>query len=164
VGVAATWAVVIDESGHEVRRERLPEGDRALRRRLLLRNPFHHGSMMIRRDALVAAGGYRDDYGHNEDYDLWRRIARSWELAAVPEILYGYRIHHAAVTRTDAGRRVAERERLRDELWREPALAGAVGGEHDRTEALALAREAMHRRRPLLAARSLADALKARPA
>ncbi len=131
----------------------LPGEDAALRRRLLLRNPFTHGSVIIRRAALDAAGGYRPDYGANEDYDLWRRLARSWELAALPEVLYRYRRHGQATTATDPGR-VAERERLRDELWHEPALLGALWGERDYTEASALAREALRRRRPRAAVRA----------
>jgi len=143
---------VIDGAGIRVDEIVLPSEDRSLRRRLLLRNPFTHGSVVIRRSALDSVGGYRADYGANEDYDLWRRLARSWELAAIPEILYRYRRHPGATTATDP-ERVAQRERLRNELWREPELTRALWGEPDSTEARALAREALRRRRPLAAAR-----------
>jgi glycosyltransferase involved in cell wall biosynthesis len=136
----------------------LPPDDASLRRRLLLRNPFTHGSVVIRRRALDAAGGYRSDYGANEDYDLWRRLARDWELAALPEILYRYRRHGAATTATDP-ERVAQRERLRDELWHEPALLRALWGESDYAEARALAREGLRRRRPRAALRAAAGYL-----
>jgi len=127
VGMAATWVAVIDEDGRELRREVLPSAHQDLARRLLLRNPFQHGSVLLRREAIEAIGGYRADYGANEDYDLWRRLARSWELACVPEVLYRYRVHPGAVTQTDP-ERVARRELLRDELWREyEARRYAVG-------------------------------------
>jgi glycosyltransferase involved in cell wall biosynthesis len=169
VGMAATWVAVIDERGRELRREVLPSDDRDLSRRLLLRNPFQHGSVVVRREALEAAGGYRDDYGANEDYDLWRRIAASWELACVPEVLYRYRVHSGAVTQT-AGERVAARERLRTELWRAYGSGRYdVGGTVARARAAepevrsgleadqrALAREALRRRRLRIAAKALA--------
>jgi glycosyltransferase involved in cell wall biosynthesis len=172
VGMAATWTAVIDEEGRELRREVLPPAHEDLARRLLLRNPFQHGSVVVRRDALEAAGGYRDDYGANEDYDLWRRLARSWELACVPEVLYRYRVHAGAVTQTDP-ERIAQRERLRDELWRDyDARAYDVRGTIARARAAeleiragleadqrALAREALRRGRPVLAAKALAAAL-----
>jgi glycosyltransferase involved in cell wall biosynthesis len=161
VGLVASWVVVVDEEGRELERRSLPEADRDLRRRLLLRNPFQHGSVTIRREAFDHAGGYRADYGHNEDYDLWRRIARRWRLAVVPEFLYAYRLHSSAVTRVDPDR-IALREVLRDELWRERSLVCALGGETDRAEARALAREALRRTRPALAARTILDALRAR--
>ena len=151
----------MDEAGRALDSWLLPADDEALRRRLLLRNPFAHGSVVIRRRAFDDAGGYRSDYGANEDYDLWRRIARDWALVAVPEVLYRYREHPSAVTKTDVAQRVASRERLRDELWREPGLVGALQGERDRAEARALMREAVTRRRPRLAATALRNVLSA---
>jgi glycosyltransferase involved in cell wall biosynthesis len=133
----------------------LPDDDAALRRRLLLRNPFAHGAVAVRAEAVARAGGYRADYGANEDYDLWRRIARDWQLGAVPEILYRYREHPGAVTRSRVDERVESRERLRDELWRDPALLRALGRDGDPAEARALLREALRRRRPGLALRVL---------
>lgn len=169
VGMVATWTIVIDGHGRELRREVLPAEHVDLARRLLLRNPFQHGSVLLRRDALAAAGGYRADYGANEDYDLWRRLARSWELACVPDTLYRYRVHSRAVTHTDP-KRVALRERLRDELWREydggsyevsATVARARVAEPDLRRDLeadqrALAREALRRGRPAVAAKALA--------
>jgi glycosyltransferase involved in cell wall biosynthesis len=171
-GMIATWVAVIDEEGRELRREVLPSEHEDLARRLLLRNPFQHGSVLLRRDALEAVGGYRADYGANEDYDLWRRLARSWELACVPEVLYRYRLHPAAVTQTDP-ERIAQRERLRDELWRDyDPRAYDVRGTIARARAAepavradlvadqrALAREAIRRRRPRMAAKALAASL-----
>jgi glycosyltransferase involved in cell wall biosynthesis len=133
----------------------LPDDDAALRRRLLLRNPFTHGAVAVRAEAVRRAGGYRPDYGANEDYDLWRRIAREWELGAIPEVLYRYREHPGAVTRSRVEERVESRERLRDELWRDQALLRAVCRDRDPTEARALLREAVRRRRPALALRVL---------
>src|SRR5207247_949897 len=171
-GMVATWVAVVDEEGRELRRQVLPPAREDLARRLLLRNPFQHGSVLLRRDALEAAGGYRGDYGANEDYDLWRRLARSWELACAPEVLYRYRVHAGAVTQTDPNR-IARRERLRAELWRDyDARAYDVRGTVARARAAepeiragleadqrALAREALRRGRPVLAAKALAAAL-----
>jgi glycosyltransferase involved in cell wall biosynthesis len=150
----------IDAAGRVTGSWSLPVDDAALRRRLLLRNPFTHGAVVLRRAAVEAAGGYRTDYGANEDYDLWRRLAREWRLGAVPEALYRYRVHPEAVTKTRVEERVSARERLRDELWRDPALLGALHGEEDAVEARALSREALRRRRLALGARLAARAIR----
>jgi glycosyltransferase involved in cell wall biosynthesis len=160
VAVVGCAIETIDEGGGVTGSWSLPADDAALRRRLLLRNPFTHGAVLLRRSAVEAAGGYQEGYGANEDYDLWRRIARDWRLGAVPEVLYRYRVHPAAVTKTRVEERIAARERLRDELWREPALLRALGGERELAEARALAREALRRRRLALGARLAADALR----
>jgi glycosyltransferase involved in cell wall biosynthesis len=149
---------VIDEAGVRMKEIVLPPDDASLRRRILLRNPFTHGSVVLRRAALDSVGGYRADYGANEDYDLWRRLAREWELAALPDILYRYRRHAAAATVTDP-ERISQRERLRTELWQEPMLLRALWGERDSAEAKALTREAVRRRRPRAALRAAAGYL-----
>jgi glycosyltransferase involved in cell wall biosynthesis len=130
IGLVGCGFETIDESGRTLDSWLLPADDGGLRRR-----------------ALENAGGYRSDYGANEDYDLWRRIARAWRLAAVPEVLYRYREHGEGVTKGDVGERVGSRERLRDELWREPALLRALRGERDGAERRALVHEALRRRR-----------------
>ena len=154
IGLVGCGIETIDGEGRVTGAWLLPAEDAGLRRRLLLRNPFAHGSVAIRRAALVVAGGYNGDYGSNEDYDLWRRIARGWRLAAVPEVLYRYREHADAVTKSGVDERVEDRERLRDELWREPALLRALRGERDRAERRALVHEALRRRRYVAALRA----------
>jgi len=160
VAVVGCAIETIDDAGRVTASWSLPDDDGALRRRLLLRNPFTHGAVLLRRSAVEAVGGYREGYGANEDYDLWRRIARGWRLAAVPEVLYRYRVHPSAVTKTRVEERIVARERLRDELWREPALLRALDGERELAEARALVREALRRRRPVLGARLAAGALR----
>jgi glycosyltransferase involved in cell wall biosynthesis len=168
LGLVATWVSVIDAAGRELREHVLPERHGDLARRLLLRNPFQHGSVVLRRSVLDRVGPYRGDYGHNEDYDLWRRLARVAELGCVPETLYRYRVHGEAVTQQDRGDRVERRERLRDELWTDlrdrdyrlgdvarPPYRGQVLQSHT-ADQRALAREALRRRRYRLAAKALA--------
>jgi glycosyltransferase involved in cell wall biosynthesis len=154
IGLVGCGVETIDADGRATGSWIIPDDDAGLRRRLLLRNPFAHGSVAIRRAALDALGGYNGRYGANEDYDLWRRIAREWRLAAVPEVLYLYREHPEAVTKSGVGERVDARERLRDELWREPALLRALRGERDGAERRALVHEALRRRRYVSALRA----------
>jgi len=48
----------------------------------------HHGSAMFRRDAYLAAGGYREAFRVAQDIDLWIRLAARGTFAVVPEVLY----------------------------------------------------------------------------
>ena len=52
-----------------------------------------HPTVMARRDALRAAGGYRAGFVPAEDYDLWLRMAESEGLANLPETVLHYRVH-----------------------------------------------------------------------
>ena len=66
-------------------------------------NNYIDAMALIRRDALLAAGGYAvlaDDHGL-EDYDLWCRFAElGLEGVFVPELICEYRVHAASMVRT----------------------------------------------------------------
>ena len=49
----------------------------------------HHGSAMFRRDAYLAAGGYRPQFRFAQDLDLWiRMVSRGASVGIVDEVLY----------------------------------------------------------------------------
>lgn len=57
-----------------------------------------HPTVMMRRAAVIAAGGYANDYPHVEDLDLFLRLAEIGELANLPEVLLSYRVHAKSVS------------------------------------------------------------------
>jgi glycosyltransferase involved in cell wall biosynthesis len=64
-------------------------------------SPLCHPSTMMRRAALLAVGGYRDD-AWAEDYDLWLRLdAAGYGLAKVPRVLFRWRMRPDSLTWTD---------------------------------------------------------------
>jgi len=52
-----------------------------------------HPSVMMRRDAVLAVGGYRQKCEWAEDYDLFLRLAEKGRLSNLPETLLKYRQH-----------------------------------------------------------------------
>jgi len=73
--------------------------------------PLCHPSALIRREALEAAGGWRED-GYAEDYRLWLELlARGGRLRAVAPVLLRWRDSAGRLTRVDprySGRRLLE--------------------------------------------------------
>jgi len=65
-----------------------------------LRGPSHHGSIMMRRSAYVAAGGYRPQFHFAQDLDLWTRLAEAGSFAVVDEALYRARLAPGAISGT----------------------------------------------------------------
>jgi len=61
-------------------------------------NRIAHPSVMMRRDAVLALGGYRESFRHAEDYDLWARLSVVYKLANHPECLLRYRIHAGQIS------------------------------------------------------------------
>lgn len=93
---------VVDEEGTTLgignrRREDelLPQPE--LLRRLLSGNPFHASATVVRRRAYDAAGTYREDLRHAEDWDLWLRMACFFSARYVAEPLVRHRLHPASL-------------------------------------------------------------------
>ena len=60
---------------------------------LLLGNRIAHPTVMMRRAAVLAVGGYRPIFTACEDYDLWLRLSEHYDLANLPDLLLRYRHH-----------------------------------------------------------------------
>jgi hypothetical protein len=71
--------------------------------------PIAHPTVLMRRDAALAAGGYRSEYEWVEDADLWLRLALEGRLANIAEPLTRYRLHAGSVCWT---KRAEQQQRL----------------------------------------------------
>lgn len=93
----------LDHSGRRVR-----AADRARVRRRSPFPPFAHGSVMMRRSAFDAVGGYRSTSDYWEDIDLYLRMAGVGRIFVIPEALYGYRLSATSTRLVAASEAVVE--------------------------------------------------------
>lgn len=92
-------------------------------------SPLCHGSVLLRRDALDAAGGWTDG-PYPEDWELWLRLLESGRrLSVVPRVLYRWRDRDRRLTRTDPryarDKHLALKARFLAARHRQLAIAGA---------------------------------------
>ena len=73
-------------------------------RELFVANPVPTSSVVVRRDALAAAGGFPGPVRVAEDWELWLRLCRAGIAAAcAPEAVVRYRRHPGGLTADVAG-------------------------------------------------------------
>ena len=98
VGLVYCHADRIDADGALVPTEHavLPKGQIFLT--LLERNYCCTSSVVVRREALERAGGFPEDMVWAEDWHLWLRVARHYELQAVERALVRHRVHGTSLT------------------------------------------------------------------
>jgi len=85
--VGGTIGEFVNDPGTIASVRKLPCGGAELKRFAKFRNPLNHMTVMFRRSAVLAAGGYRDFPGL-EDYDLWARLLMlNLEIRNISEIL-----------------------------------------------------------------------------
>jgi len=91
--LVGTWAEIIVGTQKTARSHRHAADNHKLKFDLLFDNPFVHSSVMLRSSAVRAVGMYSTDAARQppEDYELWSRLARTWEVGNIPEILHVYR-------------------------------------------------------------------------
>jgi len=98
IAVLGSNTTVIDEIGQKANDEYYPQTDREIKSSIFTHNPFAHSSVMIRHSVLDELGVYDSGYLHNEDYDLWLRVATKHQLENLPHILLHRRVHGANIT------------------------------------------------------------------
>ncbi|MCA5922366.1 glycosyltransferase [Curtobacterium oceanosedimentum] len=92
IAVVGTAATVIGPDGAELGAVDHPAGE-DIGAELLRRNVLVHSSVLMRRSALEAVGGYDTRCVRMQDYDLWLRLATVGKVANLPERLTCYRAH-----------------------------------------------------------------------
>lgn len=98
IAVVGTTVRLIAESGRRGPVLCLPMAPDAVRRALQRGTSLAHPTTVMRKDTVIAAGGYREELRHAEDYDLWSRLAIQHRLANIQQPLLFYRIHGSQVS------------------------------------------------------------------
>lgn len=130
----------IDRAGGLIESCTPPTDRREVRWRLLLGNCVTHGSVMLRREAVLAEGGYDESCERAQDFELWLRLTRDRPCVAnLAEILYRYRCDPAdrvgAGWRSSPGQEAVAARALKAAWERLPSVSPDI--ELERANALA---------------------------
>lgn len=96
--LVGTWASAVDSSGKILYPLNYPTDDLAIRRWLLLRNPFVSSSILMRTELARRCGGFNPCEETFEDYGLWLRLGTHGLLANLPVYMVGYRVVSSGLT------------------------------------------------------------------
>lgn len=91
VGLVSTAFVSVDPDGRQLRQHGVPPDHAAAWFRLHFANCLAHPTVMYRRTAYDAVGGYDQRAVPADDHDLWLRMAEVVEIATIPDPLLRYR-------------------------------------------------------------------------
>lgn len=101
VGILGTGYTFIDKHGQHSGVKRNPSKDLDIRWTSLLKNPFFHPTVMLRREVLCRHHlGYDTTFQASQDYELWTRMLPYTEGANLEDILMSYRKSSESITTT----------------------------------------------------------------
>jgi len=123
-----TECYLIDPDGHELRPYGVPCSHSDIDARHLrgLGGAIPHPSVAMRKTAVLAVGGYRAEFTHSEDLDLFLRLAEVGTLANLPDVLLQYRQHPRSIghryseAQRSAGSRAVAAAKLRRRMVEDP--------------------------------------------
>jgi len=75
-----------------------PIQDKEIRQKILRLNPFAHPTIMVRKTALLKAGGYNPKYCPAEDYELYLRLGQFGQFANLNSRLLKLRVHSDSIS------------------------------------------------------------------
>ncbi len=110
--LVGTWCRFIDHAGHPVGYFRPPSEHDAILEAMARMNPFVHSAVMFRRNPVIAAGGYPENYPYSMDFALWLTLGETFRLANLREELLDYRVHPSSVSRRRSQYAAHRREEL----------------------------------------------------
>jgi len=106
------WTQVVSRDGQPLFMLTPPTEPRAIRRVRFLRACFVHPSMMLRIDAVLAVGNYREAYKAAEDLDLFLRLMERYDCANLPELGLYYELNEGGISATKRRRQIVSTLRL----------------------------------------------------
>lgn len=98
VAIVGSSFELVDQEERLLRTAHMPTADAEIRRFKLLRHGLSHPSVMLRVDAVVEVGNYRDAYPCAEDLDLFLRLMQLYSVANLREVLTRKVEHAKSIT------------------------------------------------------------------
>ena len=83
-----------------------------------------HPTVLMRKDAVVSVGGYREAFMHAEDLDLWLRLAELGKLANLAEVVLSYRLHAGSISQANIVSQHSALKRACESAWLRRGIDG----------------------------------------
>ncbi|MFV0442175.1 MAG: glycosyltransferase [Planctomycetaceae bacterium] len=120
IAVLGTAITLIDDEGQAKRVRQYPQTPDSIRRRMRSFNAVAHPTVVMRREAVLSAGGYQFSGRPAQDYELWSRmIASGHNLANLPDATVRYRLHRGSVKSQRLRETLRSTLEVKETYWRE---------------------------------------------
>jgi glycosyltransferase involved in cell wall biosynthesis len=124
---------IIDEAGRLITCWHLLLDDADIQKAALAgHGSICHPCAMIRREALLAVGGYNSDLMPAEDLDLWLRLGELGKLANLPQPVLRYRIHSQSVSEQQCDLQRQQARKACEQAWQRRGIEQGIFEAGDR--------------------------------
>ncbi len=99
--LCGTWSIIIDENDKVIGKKKGCIEYENIKKRIVTTNFFTHSSLFFKKNAIVSAGGYNENYKKSQDYELLLRLIPKNKIKNLPEFLCRYRIRTDSISFSD---------------------------------------------------------------
>lgn len=78
---------------------RFIRGEALTRLRLCFQSAIVHPTVVFRKDAFLASGGYLEEERHAEDFGLWGRLLKHGPIIGIADPLLDFRVHQGSISK-----------------------------------------------------------------
>lgn len=121
IAILGTSFAIIDKGGKFLDHSYHFDRPEDIKLEILTRNPFGHGTIMIRRSVLKSVGLY-DEKQAVEDYELWYRIIKNYKGMNLAEELYSWRVLPTSMSHGGADKRQVLIHNFVKKIWEDTQL------------------------------------------
>lgn len=90
VALVGSSVFLIDHEDRVIGVRKAPQKPRQVLKQF---NAFNHGSVIMRKEAVDRLGGYNELFKYSQDYELWLRFSKFYDMANIQTPLYALRVH-----------------------------------------------------------------------
>lgn len=117
LGLVGNAVTLIDEAGHVIGAQRMPETDLEIRWTILFHAPFYQSAIAYRRSCFEAAGGYKVDQWISHDHYLWFGMLPFCRARNLVEPLTRYRANALGLSARHRRNARNRTHPIREALW-----------------------------------------------
>jgi glycosyltransferase involved in cell wall biosynthesis len=97
IAAVGSYFKIINEAGKIIDQRTKPTDFEKIKKDAIVYMPLIHPAVMYKKSAVLAVGGYRVQYAHISDGDLWYRLVYSgYQTSNLQEFLLFYRYHQGS--------------------------------------------------------------------
>jgi glycosyltransferase involved in cell wall biosynthesis len=108
---------VVKENGSILRIFKPILDDKKIRNHILSVNPFGHSTVLFRKAVMADLGGYDENLGYTEDYDLWLRLGQKGKLANLSDITVRYTEYNSGMSYFSRDKQLKYQYQILKKYW-----------------------------------------------
>lgn len=112
IAAVGCWISLFKNNQNFISIHKYPSDIHEVKTKLIFENCVPHPGVMFRKSVIDSLGGYTNEYQYAEDWELWLKLNRQYDITNLPQVLLSYRIHASSVSKKHSTNQSQSKSRL----------------------------------------------------